>query len=109
MRRATQAVELSDGTLRFLYLAAALLSPRPPGLLVLNEPETGLNPAVIEPLADLISIAAENSQVIVTTHSELLATCLESPQTRKVVLTRSEDGTTLIDHRDEDDPMPLDR
>ncbi len=73
LHRPTKAVELSDGTPRFLYLAAALLTPRPPGLLVLNEPETGLNPAVVQPLSELVTVAAENSQVVLTTHSDLLA------------------------------------
>jgi predicted ATPase len=94
--RPTRAVELSDGTLRFLYLAAALLTPRPPGLLVLNEPETGLNPVVIEPLSELVTIAAENSQVILTTHSELLADRLSSEGTLRVHLTRSGDGATTF-------------
>ena len=94
--RPTRAVELSDGTLRFLYLAAALLTPRPPGLLVLNEPETGLNPVVIEPLSELVTIAAENSQVILTTHSELLADRLSSESTLSVHLTRTGDGATTL-------------
>ena len=42
--RPLAAAELSDGTLRYLLWAAALLTPRPPELLVLNEPETSLHP-----------------------------------------------------------------
>lgn len=98
--RPTRAVELSDGTLRFLYLAAALLSPRPPGLLVLNEPETGLNQVVVEPLSELVAIAAEHSQVILTTHSELLAAHLETAGANRVQLTRVDDGTTIFNGRD---------
>jgi AAA domain, putative AbiEii toxin, Type IV TA system len=92
LRRPTQAAELSDGTLRFLYLAATLLTPRPPGLLVLNEPETGLNPAVMEPPSELVTLAAEASQVILTTHSDLLADRLASEGARRVRLTRSAEG-----------------
>src|SRR5690606_23924571 len=55
------AAELSDGTLRFLLLAAALLTPRPPELMVLNEPETSLHPDLIAPLARLIAAAARTS------------------------------------------------
>jgi len=40
--RPLKAAELSDGTLRYLLLIAALLSPRPPDLMILNEPETRL-------------------------------------------------------------------
>ena len=47
MLRPMRADELSDGTLRFLLLAAALLSPRPPALFVLNEPETSLHPDLL--------------------------------------------------------------
>ena len=49
--RPLSAAELSDGTLRYLCLLAALMSPRPPGLLVLNEPEQSLHPDLLRPLA----------------------------------------------------------
>ncbi|GIT39428.1 MAG: hypothetical protein Ct9H300mP8_06240 [Gammaproteobacteria bacterium] len=39
--------ELSDGTLRYLLWIAALLTPRPPALMVLNEPETSLHPDLL--------------------------------------------------------------
>jgi predicted ATPase len=67
------ARELSDGTLRYLCLLAALLSPRPPAVLALNEPETSLHPDLIEPLARLIVRASRESQIWITTHSEALA------------------------------------
>jgi predicted ATPase len=67
------ASELSDGTLHYLALLAALLSPRPPSLLALNEPETSMHPNLIEPLARLIARASRHSQIWVTTHSEPLA------------------------------------
>lgn len=73
LTRALAASELSDGTLRFIALAAALLTPRPPALLVLNEPEAGLHPDVIPALADLIANAATRGQVVVTTHLVPLA------------------------------------
>jgi predicted ATPase len=65
--------ELSDGTLRFLCLAAALLTPQPPSLLVLNEPESSLHPALLPALADLIAQASQHCQVLVTTHAGELA------------------------------------
>ena len=55
MLRPLRAAELSDGTLRFLLWAAALLSPQPPSLMVLNEPETSLHPDLLRPLASLIA------------------------------------------------------
>lgn len=49
--RPLSAAELSDGTLRYLLWAAALLTPRPPELMVLNEPETSLHPDLLPALA----------------------------------------------------------
>jgi predicted ATPase len=77
LRRALGAAELSDGTLRFLMLAAALLSPRPPELLVLNEPESSLHPSLMPALAGLVVDASDRSQVVVVTHSEELVRGLE--------------------------------
>src|SRR5436190_15192501 len=65
LRRTLSAAELSHGTLRYLLLVAALLTPRPPELLVLNEPETSLHPDLLVPLGLLIATAAQKSQVIV--------------------------------------------
>jgi predicted ATPase len=70
------AAELSDGTLRYLLWVAALLTPRPPGLLVLNEPETSLHSDLLAPLAQLISMAADDSQIIVVSHSRALVDAL---------------------------------
>ncbi|EWT06420.1 ATP-binding protein [Intrasporangium chromatireducens Q5-1] len=72
MLRPLRAAELSDGTLRYLCLVAALLSADRPPLLVLNEPETSLHPELLAPLARLIRSAAELSQVMVVSHSEAL-------------------------------------
>ncbi|OBB01597.1 ATP-binding protein [Mycobacteriaceae bacterium 1482268.1] len=72
MLRPLRAAELSDGTLRFLLWAAALLSPQPPSLMVLNEPETSLHPDLLHPLASLIVAAANVTQVVVVTHSRAM-------------------------------------
>lgn len=72
MLRPLRAAELSDGTLRFLLWATALASPRPPSLMVLNEPETSLHPDLVRPLAALIRTAATQTQVVVVTHSRAL-------------------------------------
>ncbi len=73
MLRPLRAAELSDGTLRFLLWAAALLSPQAPSLMVLNEPETSLHPDLVRPLGSLIRAAAGQTQVLVITHSRALA------------------------------------
>ncbi|MEX3768871.1 AAA family ATPase, partial [Mycolicibacterium fortuitum] len=78
MLRPLRAAELSDGTLRFLLWATALASPRPPSLMVLNEPETSLHPDLVRPLASLIRAAAGRSQVLVVTHSRALLDFLDT-------------------------------
>ena len=74
--RPLSAAELSDGTLRYLLWAAALLAPRPAGLLVLNEPETSLHWQLLAPLAQLVTDAAARSQVIAVSHSQILINAL---------------------------------
>lgn len=64
--------ELSDGTLRYLLWVAVLLTPRPPELLVLNEPETSLHPDLIAPLAALITTASARTQLVVVSHNAIL-------------------------------------
>jgi predicted ATPase len=101
--------ELSDGTLRYLLLVAALLSPRPPALFVLNEPESSLHPELLEPLASLIHAAAERAQVIVVTHAETLVGHLEAvgeaAGASQVLELVKEDGETkVIGQRNIDQP-----
>src|SRR5262249_18101855 len=75
--RPLSASELSDGTLRYLLWTAALLTPRPPELMVLNEPETSLHPDLLPALARLIVQGAERTQLIVVSHSQILIKELE--------------------------------
>ncbi|WP_149205366.1 AAA family ATPase [Actinotalea subterranea] len=94
LRRPLGARELSDGTLRYLLLAAALLSPSPPGLLVLNEPESSLHPSLMPALAALVLDAAQRSQVVVVTHSGELVRCLRS-DAHLLELVRDGGATTI--------------
>jgi len=87
--RALSAAELSDGTLRYLLWVAALLSPRPPALLVLNEPETSLHPDLIDPLAELIAGAVTDSQVVVVSHAPRLISALEGRGASRIELEKS--------------------
>ena len=93
--RSLKASELSDGTLRYLLLIAALLSPRPPELMVLNEPETSLHPELLPPLARLIAHASTRSQTIVVSHSERLVAALRDAGASQVTLVK-ELGETLV-------------
>jgi predicted ATPase len=89
--------ELSDGTVRFLLWLAALLTPRPPTLMVLNEPETSLHPDLLPALSRLIIQAAEHTQVWVVTHSPVLIHALRegSPETRLTELQKDYGQTRL--------------
>ena len=94
--RPLEVTELSDGTLRYLLLAAALFSPRLPPLLVLNEPENSLHPDLLAPLERLIAAVAERTQVWVVAHAEALVTALEkSPGCRLLRLERELGATVL--------------
>jgi predicted ATPase len=75
--RPLSAAELSDGTLRFLLWTAALLTPRAPELMVLNEPETSLHPDLLPALSRLIAFASERTQIVVVAHAESLIRALE--------------------------------
>lgn len=94
--RPLRAAELSDGTLRYLLWIAALLTPRPPELLVLNEPETSLHPDLLPPLGRLIASAAERSQVLVVTHAAKLIEALEEQDDCNSVRLEKEFGETKI-------------
>jgi predicted ATPase len=86
LRREQTAADLSDGTLRFLFLLAVLANPKPPGLVAIDEPETGLHPAMLPIVAEYAVEASRRSQVILTTHSaELLDAFSESAPTTTVV------------------------
>lgn len=93
--RPLSAAELSDGTLRYILLVAALLTPRPPALMVLNEPETSLHPDLLAPLARLIVKASERSQAIVVTHSMPLITPLTEACCNSILLEKRFGETTV--------------
>jgi predicted ATPase len=96
LKRPLRASELSDGTLRYLCLLAALLSPRPPALLALNEPETSLHPDLLEPLAKQMVIAARNAQLWVVTHSLKLAESVERQSGESPIRVQLEHGETRV-------------
>lgn len=96
LARPLDARELSDGTLRFLCLAAALLSPRPPPLLALNEPETSLHESVLPALADLAAAVPRETQLWVTTHARSLAEALAARGAKVVELEKVEGETRVV-------------
>lgn len=95
--RPLTASEFSDGTLRYLLLVAALLTPRPPQLMILNEPETSLHPDLLPPLARLIAAASAQSQIVVVTHAVKLVAALHDAGAQQIVLTKQLGETVTTD------------
>jgi predicted ATPase len=96
-RRVFEAQELSDGTLRYLALAGALLSLRLPSFIALNEPESSLHPDLLQPLARMIAKASERTQIWLVTHSERLAAALEKHGGVPPRTVIKQDGKTWIE------------
>ncbi len=95
--RPLSASELSDGTLRYLLLIAALLTPRPPTMMVLNEPETSLHPDLLPALARLIIKASQHCQVWVVSHaSRLIAALEQSPECNAIELEKVLGQTGIV-------------
>ena len=88
------ATRLSDGTIRFMAILALLLSPFPPPLLCIEEPELGLHPDAVGLLSDLLISAATRTQLVVTTHSDILISCL-SDQANSVLVCEHRGGTVI--------------
>lgn len=93
--RPLATTELSDGTLRYLLLCAALLPARPAPLLVLNEPESSLHPDLLGPLGSLITAASAETQIIVVTHADRLASALSGAGAEVVRLESTGFGTRV--------------
>lgn len=91
--------QLSDGSLRFICLATALLQPMPPATIIIDEPELGLHPAAIILLASLFKQAATRTQVIASTQSPLLLNQLEPDD---IIVVDREDGATVLKRLESD-------
>lgn len=103
--RPLSAAELSDGTLRYLLWIAALHTPRPPPLMVLNEPETSLHPDLLPALARLIVQASKRSQVWVVSHAPRLISALEeAPGCNLIALEKTLSETQVVGLRELDEP-----
>lgn len=94
--RPLRGAELSDGTLRYILLAAALLSPRPPELMILNEPEGSLHPDLLAPLGRLMVKAAERCQLVVVTHAPALVAALAEHRDYRAIALCKELGETIV-------------
>jgi predicted ATPase len=95
LRELIPATRLSDGTVRFLCLLVILCHPAPPPLICIEEPELGLHPDVIHKIAELLKDAATRTQLIVTTHSDLLVSALSDIPEAIVVCEHDGKGTRM--------------
>ena len=96
LKRLQTTSDLSDGTLRFLYLITILANPTPPALVAIDEPEMGLHPSMLPVIAEYARDASKRTQLIITTHSaELLDAFNEFEPT--VTVTKWDAGQTSLD------------
>lgn len=96
------ATRLSDGTLRYLCLLAILCDPEPPALICIEEPELGLHPDILPKLAEYLIAASKRTQLIVTTHSDILIDAMtERPEV--VLVCEKHNGCTEIQRLDQKD------
>lgn len=94
-REPIPAIRLSDGTLRFLVLLTILCHPSPPPLICIEEPETGLHPDILPTIAELLVEASKRTQLIVTTHSDILVSALSEHPESILVCEHDEKGTHM--------------
>ena len=88
------ATRLSDGTIRFMAILAILLTPNPPPVICIEEPELGLHPDAMSLMANLLVEAATRIQLIVTTHSDALISAL-SDHANAVLICEYRKGSVL--------------
>ncbi|MBU0510912.1 MAG: AAA family ATPase [Chloroflexi bacterium] len=90
----TPASRLSDGTLRFLSMLVVLLHPSVPPLVVIEEPELGLHPDAVSLMAEVLQEASNRTQLIITTHSDLLVSAIDDPE--NIIVCEKHKGATTF-------------
>ncbi|PEQ10204.1 ATP-binding protein [Novosphingobium sp. PC22D] len=98
--RPFEAKELSDGTLRYLLLVTALLSPRPPEIMILNEPEASLHPSLLDALARLLIEASHRSQIVLVSHSDRLIAGLRNARDLQEITLAKVMGETHVEDQE---------
>ena len=100
--RIIPAQRMSDGMLNWLFLLTVLLDPKPPALVCIEEPETGLHPDMLPTLARMLIDASKRMQLIVTTHSDMILDCFTN-MPEAVVVCDKVDGVTQMKRLCEED------
>lgn len=91
--------ELSEGTLRFLWLTTLLQSVGLTAVTMIDEPEVSLHPQLLSLMADLFREASDRTQLIVATHSESLVRFLRPSEI--VAIDMDDDGAARFTRADE--------
>jgi len=92
-----QPYHFSDGTIRFICLATALLQPNLPSTIIIDEPELGLHPYAIEILAELIKAASQKTQVVISTQSPAL---IDNFNPEDIIVVNRENGESTFKRLD---------
>lgn len=101
LQREQSASDLSDGTLRFLFLLTVLASPEPAPVIAIDEPETGLHPSMFPIIAEHSMEATRRAQVIFTTHSPQFLDAFNNEKITTTVV-KWENGETILKTLDDD-------
>lgn len=95
LKREQSAADLSDGTLRFLFLITVLANPHPAPLIAIDEPETGLHPSMLPIIAEYAAEASRRTQIVFTTHSDQFLDAFGDTKPTTTV-AKWEDGQTTL-------------
>ncbi len=96
LKQPIPATRLSDGTLRYICLLVILCHPEPPKVICIEEPELGLHPDILPTIADLLIEASHRTQLIVTTHSDVLVSALTDVPQSVIICEHDGEGTQLF-------------
>ena len=96
------APELSDGTLRFLFLLTVLANPHPAGLIAIDEPEAGLHPTMLPIVAEYAAAASERTQIVLSSHSPEFLDCFTTIEPTVTVFHWEHGQTSIF-------PLPSDK
>ncbi len=95
LKESIPATRWSDGMLRYLSLLVILCHPEPPPLICIEEPELGMHPDILSDIAELLIEASHRTQLIITTHSDILVSELSEVPESILVCERDDHGTSM--------------
>jgi predicted ATPase len=103
LKHGISTANLSDGTLRYLYLLTILANPNPPPLIAIEEPGIGLHPSMLPIIAEYAVEASENSQIVFTTHNTDFLSAFPKDFIPTVTVVENKDGKTTLKNLKKED------